>query len=126
LWSGLVEESPWPAAAVQALYERCRDAGMTLLLAPLAALLAWRTGSSTSLPAADGRDAMTPWTALFATRASLGCGRPAEAGRHAQSGSTWLEVARRERVPAPFRDAFIQRHAAHRELLALARRLVAE
>ena len=123
LWSGLAEVSPWPAAALQTLHARCREAGLTLLLAPLAALWAWRSGAPAPLASADGRDAMTPWTALFAARASQASGDRAAAARHARSGRHWLDTTAREHVPEPFRHAFVHRHPAHRELLALVQRL---
>ena len=91
-------------------------------MAPLAALLAWRSGAAAPTALADGRDAMTPWTALFGARASLARGDTARASHHLQAGRDWLERSAREHMPEAFRQAFLQRHAAHRELLALAQR----
>jgi tetratricopeptide (TPR) repeat protein len=128
LWSGLVEPSPWPLDEVQALARRCRQAGLLLMAAPLEALAAWRSRQAVeagppvpTLPA--GLHAAAPWAALFAARALQAGDQLDAARRAARHGTQWLQGAAAGGLAPPFRESFLQRHPAHRELLALAARL---
>lgn len=133
LWSGLAAQSPWPHERLHALAARCRQSGLKLLGAPLAALASWRAQQegATLAPAQPPHEvapltelyATAPWTALFRARALQAAGRGDEAGCLARAGLAVLHEAATTAMPPAFRDGFLGRHPAHRELKSLAARL---
>ena len=60
---------------------------------------------------------------LHCGRALAAAGDVAHAAEVVAQGREWLHRTAQEHVPEPFRDGFLRRNPAHRELLALAARL---
>lgn len=151
LWSGLLVQSPWPLAEVQALARRCRQAGLLLMLPPLDALLAWRgAASGGAVPDAAAGDAAhadggienvdvghaavdagalapgqhgaMPWTALFIARALAARGRVEDAQCVAHAGGDWIARVAASTLPPHFRDSLLRRHPLLRALRTLGSR----
>ncbi len=107
-----------------ALAARIRCAGVAAAVDPARA----RREALAALALAEERQT----TALLPAELWLQCGRAlAAAGDAAHAaevisrGRDWLHATAAEQVPEPFRDSFLHRNPANRELLALASRLAA-
>lgn len=135
LWSGLQDEPPWPASALQALLARATAAEVPQLERPLRFLVARRlldagdaAGAVRLLPVGSAPDelhalhAAIPWAALYGAQALARSGQHESARAFARAGGEWLRHTARSAMPEPFRDSFLQRHPLHRALLGEAAR----
>ena len=103
-------------------------------LVPLHALHAWLAARAGEIDAAAASVAAsarasqagnggiaTPAAALWMAKALRAAGRPADAAAEADRGAGWLTTRAVQCVPIEFRDSFLHRNPAHRELLAWSR-----
>ncbi|MBP6764753.1 MAG: AAA family ATPase [Rubrivivax sp.] len=136
LWSGLAAQSPWPLQDLQALSDRCQQAGLSLLGRAVASLVAWRAlqqgphGSSQlptlTLPdaaALQGMHGATPWVALWAGLAWQAAGDTTAARGVVQAGLGWLKDSARLSLPEAFQSSYLGRNPLHRALAELAGRM---
>jgi len=128
-------ERPEPTAAQCAgLIARCEPEALREHLVPLHALHAWLAARAGEIDAAAASVAAsarasqagnggiaTPAAALWMAKALRAAGRPADAAAEADRGAGWLTTRAVQYVPIEFRDSFLHRNPAHRELLAWSR-----